>query len=634
MDTPRGHRNRASELIRSHSVRAFVLGLGLVLALACGSDGAANRDGGSCSCSSDETCIDGQCLPATCGDLVVTGNETDIDCGGACAPCTEGQSCLGYIDCASQFCADGVCRDCMGDEDCATAPGTYCNGGMCTERLELGDACDTGDQCTSGYCVDGVCCDGPCDGECESCGSSGACDFTPAGGDSEGDCTASADGTCGLDGTCDGSGGCRFRVADTECDLATCGGGGAGACDGEGLCDPGGVESCDPYVCGASDTCLTSCSGDEDCVDGYYCAPGNTCEPKAAQGAECSSGAQCQTGHCVDGVCCSSACTGTCRTCAGNGSCSYIDAGVQSLSDCPTGSTCGNTGACNGAGGCTKASSSTVCQEQSCSNSTEYAERTCDGLGNCDSGSPTSCGDFRCSGDSCRTSCSDDSHCQTGYYCDSPSCEPKKSAGASCSNGDECISDNCANGVCCNTACTGTCSSCLNAHTGENDGTCADVTDGTDPLNDCAQQSASTCGRTGACENGGCQLYDSSTVCASAACSGDDLTSDRTCNGSGTCQSASVLACSPYTCENDDCLEECANDTDCASGHVCAHGTQTGATGQVEAGTCLNQESDGSPCLDDAQCPNGFCGGSGYCCNGFCIDCEPFTGSCGDGEIP
>jgi hypothetical protein len=52
-----------------------------------------------------------------------------------------------------------------------------------------------------------------------------------------------------------------------------------------------------------------------------------------AQGAPCATAEQCQTGFCVDGVCCDSACTGTCRSCsgvwnvAGAGVCSEIDGG-------------------------------------------------------------------------------------------------------------------------------------------------------------------------------------------------------------------------------------------------------------------------------------------------------------------
>src|ERR1041384_5644994 len=48
---------------------------------------------------------------ATCFDRVRDGAETDVDCGGYCAPCAEDSACRISRDCASRRCAEGVCEE-------------------------------------------------------------------------------------------------------------------------------------------------------------------------------------------------------------------------------------------------------------------------------------------------------------------------------------------------------------------------------------------------------------------------------------------------------------------------------------------------------------------------------------------
>ena len=46
-----------------------------------------------------------------CADREVTGDETDVDCGGTeCAPCGSGRSCGEGRDCESGVCTSGVCE--------------------------------------------------------------------------------------------------------------------------------------------------------------------------------------------------------------------------------------------------------------------------------------------------------------------------------------------------------------------------------------------------------------------------------------------------------------------------------------------------------------------------------------------
>jgi hypothetical protein len=69
--------------------------------------------------------------------------------------------------------------------------------------------------------------------------------------------------------------------------------------------------------------------------------------------------------------------------------------------------------------------------------------------------------------------------------------------GSACAMSANCQSGNCVDNVCCNTACAGTCQACVAAQTGGVNGTCANITAGTDPGNECL--GAQTCNGAGAC---------------------------------------------------------------------------------------------------------------------------------------
>lgn len=97
-----------------------------------------------------------------CGDGVLSGDETDVDCGGSCIPCTTGQTCKVRRDCttlhcdqeemicASQGCADhcsflGTCEEGF----CECQPGW--TGSDCSEPACLND-CSGNGRCLSGDC--------------------------------------------------------------------------------------------------------------------------------------------------------------------------------------------------------------------------------------------------------------------------------------------------------------------------------------------------------------------------------------------------------------------------------------------------------------------------------------------------
>src|SRR5262245_2194393 len=56
------------------------------------------------ACSANADCASGLCAqavcaPASCADGVKDGGETDVDCGGPCAGCAEGAGCVEGGDC-------------------------------------------------------------------------------------------------------------------------------------------------------------------------------------------------------------------------------------------------------------------------------------------------------------------------------------------------------------------------------------------------------------------------------------------------------------------------------------------------------------------------------------------------------
>ena len=49
----------------------------------------------------------------TCNDGIRNGDETDVDCGGACVPtkrCREGSRCINPADCTTSTCTSNICQ--------------------------------------------------------------------------------------------------------------------------------------------------------------------------------------------------------------------------------------------------------------------------------------------------------------------------------------------------------------------------------------------------------------------------------------------------------------------------------------------------------------------------------------------
>jgi hypothetical protein len=191
-----------------------------------------------------------------------------------------GAVCRKHGDCASNVCLP---PDATGRR--------YCQGA-------LGGACAKGTDCASGFCVNGICCNRACGGVCETCAKPGLL----------GTCSGRTGVTCGA-ASCNGT----THTATSVCDSA-------------GICQPGAVSDCSPYLCGGNGACLTACT------DAIECA----------------------SEICLDSICCpaedycsetESCCSGTATCCSnGQGCCECFSTelhGLPEVTCCPAERVCG-----------------------------------------------------------------------------------------------------------------------------------------------------------------------------------------------------------------------------------------------------------------------------------------------------
>ncbi len=128
----------------------------------CGGSCAPCTVGRACAKGDDCTtrlCGNGRCQPtARCVDGVKNGEETDIDCGGSCAGCPSGKVCAEARDCVSGVCTNSICQapTCTDAVRNGTETDTDCGGGTC-EGCKNGFACVVGKDCTSGVCEASKC---------------------------------------------------------------------------------------------------------------------------------------------------------------------------------------------------------------------------------------------------------------------------------------------------------------------------------------------------------------------------------------------------------------------------------------------------------------------------------------------
>jgi hypothetical protein len=177
--------------------------------------------------------------------------------------------------------------------------------------------------------------------------------------------------------------------------------------------------------------------------------------------------------------------------------------------------------------------------------------------------------------------------------------------GTSCSSSAAflCQSGFCIDGVCCNNACTGTCSACSKARKGTGtDGACGPISAGLDPDNECTDLGAASCQTTGVCDGAGaCQRYPDQTPCDD----GNTCTLGDACR-SGACQSGAPVVCpDPPICQKSTCYP--------ATG-ACVIYNNDGADcpgGKCFAGGCLILSSSGSSSAGASSSASASASGSG-----------------------
>lgn len=118
-------------------------------------------------CEGDDDCLSTECGagmtcedPPSCTNAILDGDETDVDCGGPdCDPCDDGDDCLEDSDCSSQqcdaetgtclapSCTDGLVNGDETDVDC---------GGACGATCDPGEDCLVGMDCLSFGCAAGT----------------------------------------------------------------------------------------------------------------------------------------------------------------------------------------------------------------------------------------------------------------------------------------------------------------------------------------------------------------------------------------------------------------------------------------------------------------------------------------------
>jgi hypothetical protein len=383
-----------------------------------------------------------------CGDGVKDGDETDVDCGGSCGVCPDGNTCLAGTDCSSHVCASGVCRTSCSDNvkngnevdvDCGGSCAPCGNGRFCAAATDclsqrcLNSACLAPTTCFNGVQDGselGVDCDGVCDARCPD---GTRCHVAS-------DCASSS---CIL-GRCMTL--CNDQVrngAETDVD---CGGGTCGAC-AVGLRCLAGTDC-------ASALCIAGKCAPATCADGVRDGDEASPDCGGASCARCADGVHCSTAHdCASSSCILGHCMSLCNDQVKNGAETDVDCGGGTCAACAVGLRC---------------LAGTDCASGTCLGG-KCAPATCaDGVKDGDE-SAVDCGGASC------PSCADGSHCSTGHDCASSSCilghcmsicndQVKNGAetdvdcgggtcggcdlGQRCSLGRDCASGNCVAGLC------------------------------------------------------------------------------------------------------------------------------------------------------------------------------------------
>ena len=333
------------------------------------------------ACAEEQRCAAGVCedLPLQCQDKALSGDETDLDCGGSCAPCDAEKGCKVDVDCSTKYChlavEPAVCRQpkCSDGVQNQGETAKDCGGQACRDLNLLcnnGSACGEDGDCVTGYCKGGTCTSPTCGDEVlnnqetdTDCGGPNCRALKPC----------DSGGKCQVDDDCSN----KYCKNDV-CTKPTC-------TDGAKNQDETGLDCGGPTCRGVqSKKCPDNqgCAASADCSSGF-CSSANFCSPagcangakdnnetdKDCGGDDCRSSSPCAlTKACViHADCASAACVGnkcvaaSCSDSIQNQGETAVDCGGPTCS--PAGKTCATPKACAANRDC----SSGFCLNDKCS---------------------------------------------------------------------------------------------------------------------------------------------------------------------------------------------------------------------------------------------------------------------------
>ena len=560
-----------------------------------------------------------------CHDGVLNGNESDVDCGGTCAPCSTGQHCAAPTDCTSMLCNmfTGLCvgTRCEDGKADGTETDIDCGGGACVACAD-GKSCKSNMDCTSNIC----------NMTSHTCAGTLCGDGIKDGVESDVDCGGSQCPHCLGGKNCDVNSDCLSGQCSTV--THTCA---ASACE-NGSKDPGETDiDCGGTMCSgcaltkaclAGSDCLShfcnavslTCVGSQ-CLDGVKNGNetdvdcGGTCGNNCKVGQTCKGAADCASGTC-----------GTDHTCVATQCQDGTKDGAETDKDCG-GGTCG---ACALGLGCLDGTRD--CLSMFCNQSTKIcvADQCHDGAVD---GSES---DVDCGGPTC-PHCAVNQGCKSGADCTSTFCNKDslkcvatqcmdgfKDSGetdvdcgggattgcATCGLGKGCGSDNanCMSNVC--NFVTGLCVSTQCAD-GRVDGVETDVDCGGGTCNAC--DPGKTCKANGDCGSAACDFGQVPHKCVTDQCV------DRHQDGSET-----DVDCGGGTCALCALGKTCAQASDCSSGY-CDPGSHKCACGGIGQACCM-----GAVCTQPQDLCTGAisCSGANICVQSNPVSCPPATNQC------
>ncbi|MCC6996369.1 MAG: putative metal-binding motif-containing protein [Deltaproteobacteria bacterium] len=266
-----------------------------------------------------------QCVASRCTTSVAVPDDSACDMSIRASECGAWLpiNCAGGGTQTSPVCPDS----CTGSSQCDA--NAYCNpAGSCVPDEPNGGACRVDGDCQVGHCQNGFCC------------ASGDCCATAA------NCTSySTAAQCMTQATCQGTRVDGTCSAAFQCTTTTV--------QDDSACAGLLSSDCGPYpafFCSAAmnqamqPLCNSMCTSDSMCDVSAHCdlvagsATLNRCVADQGPGGFCTVQNECGSGlTCVDGVCCTSSCGGTCRRCDVTGSvgtCTDVPANQDPDAEC------------------------------------------------------------------------------------------------------------------------------------------------------------------------------------------------------------------------------------------------------------------------------------------------------------